>query len=61
MQSEKSAQSGAIKVARSQGMTAAYLNVAAIVASLVVACVVMGLVLGLFGPVYVRSLRSFRY
>ena len=54
MQSKKNAQTGATKVARRQGITAAYLNVSAIIASLVVACVVMGLVLGLYGPIYAR-------
>ena len=46
---------GAVKVAKKQGMIAAYLNVIAIVAALVVACLVMGLVLGLYGPVYTRN------
>ena len=52
IQSRKSAVDGAVKVAKKQGMIAAYLNVIAIVAALVVACLVMGLVLGLYGPVY---------
>ena len=55
MQSKKNARIGAVKVARKQGMIAAYLSVAAIVAALVVACLVMGLVLGLYGPVYARE------
>ena len=36
-------------------MIAAHLNVATIVAALVVACLVMELVLGLYGPVYARE------
>ena len=55
IQSGKSAVNGAVKVAKKQGMIAAYLNVIAIVAALVVACLVMGLVLGLYGPVYTRN------
>ena len=39
---------GTVKLAKKQGMIAAYLNVAAIVAAL-------GLVLGLYGPVYTRN------
>ena len=54
IQSKKSSLIGAVKVARKQGMVAAYLSVAAIIAALVVACLVMGLVLGLHGPVYAR-------
>ena len=55
IQSKKSALIGAVKVARKQGMIAAYLSVAAIVAALVVTCLVMGLVLGLYGPVYAQQ------
>ena len=55
LQSRKSAVDGAIKLAKKQGMIAAYLNVIAIVAALVVACLVMGLVLGLYGPVYTQN------
>ena len=55
LQSRKSAVDGAVKLAKKQGMIAAYLNVIAIVAALVVACLVMGLVLGLYGPVYTRN------
>ena len=54
-QSKKSAVIGAVKVAKKQGMIAAYLNVAAIIAACVVACLVLGLVLGLYGPVYVQE------
>ena len=54
-QSKKNAQFGVINEAKKQGMIAAYLNVAAIIAALVVACLVMGPVLGLYGPVYARE------
>ena len=59
LQSKKNAGGGAIKVARRQGIVAAYLNIIAIIASLVVACVVMGLVLGLYGPIYARFVRNY--
>ena len=55
IQSKKSSLIGAVKLARKQGMIAAYLSVAAIIAAPVVACLVMGLVLGLYGPVYARQ------
>ena len=61
LQSKKSAAGGAIKEARRHGIVAAYLNIAAIIASLVVACVVMGLVLGLYGPVYARFVSNDYY
>lgn len=52
LQSQASARSGAIKVARSQGIAAAYLNVATILFALILAIVVTGLVVGLYGPTY---------
>ena len=54
-QSKKNAAIGAVKVARKQGMIAAYLNIAAIIAALVVAFLVMELALGLYGPVHVQE------
>ena len=36
-------------------MIAAYLNVGAIIAAAVIACLVMGLALGLYGPVYAQE------
>ena len=36
-------------------MIAAYLNVGAVIAAAVIACLVMGLALGLYGPVYVQE------
>ena len=48
-QSSKSAKMGDIKLARRQGMIAAYLNFVAIVLALVVALVVTALVVGIYG------------
>ena len=47
LQSQESAKAGNINSARNQGMCAAYLSVAAIVAALVVAIVVTGMTLGI--------------
>ena len=55
LQSRKNAQIGAIGIARKQGMMAAYLNVTAITAALLVACFVTGMVLGLYGEEYICS------
>ena len=49
MQSSKSANVDAIRQARTQGMIAAYLNIAAIISALIFAAVVIGLVVGIEG------------
>ena len=43
---------GSIKLARNQGMVAAYLNFFAVIIAFVVALLVTGLVIGLYSPVY---------
>ena len=48
-QSKKNVAIGAVEIARKQGIVAVYLNIAAIVSALVVACFVIGLTLGLYG------------
>ena len=50
VQSWKNAHIGAIEAARKKGIIAAYLNISAIVVALVVACVLLGLFLGLSRP-----------
>ena len=57
IQSKRNGAIGAIKVARKQGIIAAYLNVAAIVSALVVAALVLAFVLVFVGPAYARRLR----
>ena len=52
MQSSKSRKKGAIRQARLYGITAAYLNFAAIVVALVIACLTIGLVVGIHGYDY---------
>ena len=52
LQSRKNAQIGAIEIARKRGMMAAYLNVTAITAALLVACFVTGMALGLYREEY---------
>ena len=48
MQSSKSMKRGDIRQARQYGMIAAYLNFTAITVALVVACLVIGLVAGIY-------------
>lgn len=55
LQSRKNAQIGAIEIARKRGMMAAYLNVTAITAALLVACFVTGMALGLYREEYARQ------
>ena len=50
MQSSKSAKANSIKLARFQGMVAAYLNAAAVVFSLVIAFVVSPVVIAIITP-----------
>ena len=52
MQSSKSMKRGNIRQARVYGMIAAYLNFTAIAVALVVACLSIGLVVGLYGYEY---------
>ena len=51
-QSRESARKGATKVARSQGMVAAYFNIAAILFALLMAILMTGLVIGLYGETW---------
>ena len=52
MQSSKSMKKGNIRQARQYGMIAAYLNFTAIAVALVIACLAIGLVVGLHGYEY---------
>ena len=55
MQSSKSAKANSIKLARSQGMIAAYLNAAAVVFALVVAFVVSAAVIDANAESYIMD------
>ena len=52
VQSKQSLKQGEITAARNQGLLAAYMNLFAVIAALIVAAVTAGLVIGLYGPVY---------
>ena len=55
VQSKQSLKRGDIKTARNQGLLAAYMNMFAVIAALVVAAVVTGLVIRFYGPTYYRD------